>query len=174
MKKRILFAAVLALAAVLILAIPVSATQPYEVSGKMEWAGPPTNMSLREAGNNCFIEADLPYRFFDGNLEGIAGFHFNIVVHGVTCAASGPNQGHIGTLQARGTFEGSVDGKEGTLELLFTMQEYSGDPGDLGLSGTVVILSGTGELANLHGVLEVTNFIGDTFDTYSGGIHFDP
>ncbi len=72
----------------------------------------------------------------------------------------------------RSTFTGTVDGKSGTLVFEVVGKGEGGIPG-----GTVrshfVILSGTGDLANLHGQgnLEGTSGVNAT---YSGQIHFDP
>jgi hypothetical protein len=68
------------------------------------------------------------------------------------------------------TFTGSVDGKTGTLELLFR----GTSPGAVDdWNGTWRILSGTGELANLHGNgVFWANGLMDVH--YEGQIHFAP
>ena len=172
MKKRILFAVVLALFALSTIAMPASAAQPlYEVSGNMAWAGPPTNMTWQKAGNNCLIEADLPY-WFDGDLVGTAELHWRIISHGPDCPSAGGQ--YPANLVATGTFTGTVVGKSGTFELLWASKEWPAGAGELSFYGTMVIQSGTGELANLHGVLVGSFIIGAPADTYSGQIHFNP
>ena len=171
MKKRNLFGVALALVALLTLALPASATQSNAVSGKMEYASQPPIPEFRQAGHNCFISLDLGYHFFDGDLDGVATLHWNIVSHG-PCPA-GPFQ-YDENLKARGTFVGTVDGKEGTFDLIFVGRGWPAETGEPALTAKIVVLSGTGELANLHGLLEVSYNMGDAFDSYSGKMHFDP
>jgi len=168
MKKRLLFAVSLSLVLALTLGMSVSASQAIQVSGKMAWAGPPTNFVEKQIGAFCFISTDLPYQFYDGNLEGFAETHWWILSKG-PCGAV-PNQ-YKGNLNARGTFTGTLDGKEGTLDFLITMRVWPADPGELADIGKITILSGTGELDGLHGVLDVTYYMGDPGDTYSGVLH---
>lgn len=68
-------------------------------------------------------------------------------------------------------FVGSVDGREGTLQMRITW--LRGDPDIRGNQGVWVILSGEGELENLHG--QGTFYMVDfPFGQYQGQIHFDP
>ena len=98
------------------------------------------------------------------------------MVHGPCTADVPPGQGlYDANLKARGTFTGEVLGAYGTFDFTYEGKEWPYEqPGDLGLAARIVILSGTGDLANLHGVLDVTYVVGDAFDSYSGRIHFDP
>ena len=71
-------------------------------------------------------------------------------------------------------FVGSVDGREGTLEMLIL--KAWGDPTIPGFHGKWVILSGEGELENLRGQ---GTFFFDSYNPlpagpYEGQIHFDP
>ncbi len=170
MNKRIVFSVVLALLALSAIATPASASQPYVVSGNMGWAGPPANLTAQQVGINCLIEADLPY-WFSGDMAGRADLHWSIVSHGSCSAAPGSTPAN---LVAKATFLGTVDGKEGSLELLWISKEWPAAPGEMSFYGTIVILSGTRELANLHGVITGSLIQGDPSDTYSGVIHFDP
>jgi hypothetical protein len=77
-------------------------------------------------------------------------------------------------LKARGTFDGKVWDKEGSLDLEFVLKAWPAEPGELALVGKIIILSGTDELANLHGLLDVSYIMGDASDSYSGQFHFDP
>jgi hypothetical protein len=140
------------------------------VSGSLWWAGPPGIPVFRPAGNNCIIDVDVPYEF-DGNLIGEATLHFTVVSHGL-CPA-GPFD-YNENLKAQGTFFGTVNDKEGTFDLKFVGKGWPAEPGELALTAKIVVLSGTGELANLHGVLDVSYIMGDATDSYSGQIHFDP
>jgi hypothetical protein len=152
------------------IAVPALATKPTYVSGSLWWAGEPSNVVMRPAGNNCFIDVDVPY-FFDGDLFGNATLHFKVVSHGLCPAA--PFQ-YNENLKAQGTFDGEVDGKIGTFDLKLVGKGWPAEPGELALTAKIVVLSGTGELANLHGVLDVSYIMGDATDSYSGQIHFDP
>jgi hypothetical protein len=170
MNRRILSLALVALIALLVITVPAFASTATDVSGTMGWAGEPTNFEERTAGDNCIMEMDLPY-WFDGDMQGFASFHFRIVSHGA-CPA-GPFQ-YSENLKARGTFVGSVGDKAGSLDLKFVSTAWSADLGESALVGKIFILSGTEELANLHGVLDVSYIMGDDYDSYTGQFHFDP
>ena len=171
MKKRILSLILVALVALLVgVTGPAFASAPIDVSGIMAYAGPFTNVEMRTAGDNCIVELDLSYAF-SGDMVGIAPFHFRAVTHG-PCPA-GPFQ-YSENLKARGTFYGSVEDKEGSLNLVFVANTWPVEPGELALTGKIIILSGTGELENLHGLLDVSYIMGDEYDSYSGQFHFDP
>jgi hypothetical protein len=170
MNRRILSLALVALIALLVITVPAFASTATDVSGTLAWAGPPTNIEMKTAGDNCIIDLDLPYAF-NGDMQGIASFHFRIVSHGA-CPA-GPFQ-YAENLKARGTFVGEVWDKQGSLDLKFVATAWPADPGELALVGKIIILSGAGELANLHGLLDVSYIMGDDYDFYSGQFHFDP
>ena len=72
----------------------------------------------------------------------------------------------------RSTFTGTVDGKSGTMVFEVVGKGEGGIPGGT-IRSKFVIISGTGDLANLHGQgnLEGISGVGAT---YSGLIHFDP
>ena len=69
-------------------------------------------------------------------------------------------------------FTGTVNGKEGTFTMnLETTGSHPSSPGSM--KGTWVIISGTDELANLHGQGTWTN-LGAMRLSYEGMIHFSP
>jgi hypothetical protein len=175
MNKRNLFVFGLAMLMLCLMVLPALASQPFSVGGKLAYAGPPSNLEWRPAGNNCIIDVDVPYVFYDGNLNGLASTHFRVVSHGA-CTADVPANPFENneSLKASGTFVGSVDGKEGSFDFTYEARAWPADPGDLALTGRIVILSGYGELANLHGVLKIDYVMGEAYDTYTGQIHFDP
>ena len=171
--KRRLSVLLIILLLTLVLAVPASATPPTEVSGSRSMSAPPANRTWRPAGNNCIVEVDLSYAY-EGDLEGTSSTHFRIVSHG-PCGPNGPvPYKYHETLKARGTFTGDVGGKSGTFDFTETAEVWPADPGEVALTGRIVILSGTGELANLHGLLDVSWVKGEHYSTYSGRIHFDP
>ena len=46
--------------------------------------------------------------------------------------------------------------------------------GRIGQGARIVVLSGTGDLASVHGMLDASYIMGNPLDSYSGQIHFDP
>jgi hypothetical protein len=102
-------------------------------------------------------------------MVGTALEHFRFVSH-APCPPGGPaphlyyENGH-----ARGVFVGTVGERSGTFRFVKNARNIPLDAGGYIWIGRMAILSGTGELAGLHGVLEI-----DTSDQYSGQIHFDP
>ena len=176
MNKRSLFGIVLALVAVMTSVAPASATPPTDVNGTYSVSESTLDyMEWQPAGNNCMLECGFTYPF-EGDLAGEATFHYSIMVHGPCTAEVPPPQGrYYATLKAWGTFTGEVVGESGAFTFTYEGREWPyGQPGDLALLARIVILSGTEELEGLHGVLDVTYMVGDSFDTYSGQIHFDP
>jgi len=170
MNKRILLVTMLTLLALVVISTPVSATIPTDVYGKIMFAGPPT-VVFRPAGNNCIGDVDVIWAFIDGDLEGFAPVHLRVVSHGPCPAMPFQNQENI---KASGTFSGEVDGKSGTFDFNYVGRAWPADPGELALTASIVVLSGTDELSNLRGELDVSYNMGDDFDSYSGQIHFDP
>jgi hypothetical protein len=175
MSRRIVFGAALALIALMTIAAPASATPPTEVSGEY-WlnTSPPTKLAWRPAGNNCILEVDLTYPF-TGDLDGDAVFHYRLVSHG-PCTAEIPAMpfAHDETLKAVGTFTGRVKDRSGSFDFTYEGRAWPAEPGELALTARIVVLSGTGDLTGLHGVLDVSYIMGEAFDSYSGQIHFDP
>lgn len=153
------------------------AERPTEVSGTYSLAGSTLEyIRWRPAGDNCKLECGFTYPFA-GDLVGTATFDYSIMVHG-PCTPDEPPPGpgvYESNLKARGTFTGEVLGEFGTFDFTYAGKEWPFEvPGDLGVAARIVILSGTGDLENLHGVLDVTYFVGDAYDGYAGRVHFDP
>ncbi|HLN44503.1 MAG TPA: DUF3224 domain-containing protein [Candidatus Sulfotelmatobacter sp.] len=84
-----------------------------------------------------------------------------------------PTPGAVGTNNLRGvnTVSATVNGKSGTLIILLTA---SRSPDDVEADGTWVILSGTGDLANLHGQGTAGPSGTPGVTAYTGQIHWDP
>ena len=168
MKKR-MYVLLLASLLTLLLVVPVAATKPAEASGSWWMSALPQNRTWRTAGNTCIIEVDLTLSY-DGTLDGTSLEHFWIKSH-APCPPDGPVP-HLydETIHVQGTFEGTVDGKEGTFTFVENARNIATGPGpeDYLWIGKMVILSGTGDLANLHGIIDLSN------DEYTGRIHFDP
>ncbi len=163
--------AIMLLAAVL--AVPASATGPTEVSGTYVMNAPPANRIWRPAGNNCIVEVDLTYTWH-GDMEGSTAGHYRIVLHG-PCGPEGPEPyRYHETLHGKGTFTGMVNGRAGSFDFNYVGKNWPADPGELALTSRFFILSGTGELANLHGRLDGWWIKAEPFSSYSGQVHFDP
>lgn len=139
------------------LAVPASATEPTTGGGAFTLVSAVTTGS-QSADGNLFIKQIQTYDD-TGVLTGVETDLVKIVFH--------PD----GTFNATGDvhFAGMVASRTGTLELQF---ETTGNA--VSLQGQLQTLSGTGELANLHGlgsfVASSTTFAG----TYTFQYHFDP
>jgi hypothetical protein len=166
MKRRISIV-LITLLLTLLLVVPVAATKPAEASGHWWMSAPPQNRTWRTAGNTCIIEVDLTLSY-DGTLDGISHEHFWIKSH-APCPPDGPvAHKYYETIHVRGTFDGKVDGRSGTFTFTENARNIPTGLGDYVWIGKMAILSGTGELANLHGIVDLSN------DVYTGRIHFDP
>jgi hypothetical protein len=111
-------------------------------------------------GGNTFFKIDV-IMTFSGTMDGIV-----TIIGGGECAIHSNGKGNCLVF---GTFDGTVDGRTGTVDVLY---QYTVNP-DGTYQGTAVSISGTGELANLHYVnsFEGVLFVGGTYTTQ---YHFDP
>lgn len=149
-KKILVFVSLLALA---MLAFPMStvfAKKPVHVTATTDVAAIITPVPVKLAGGNIFFDVTgtggIYIGDFAGTIEGIHRWHRN--KDGKT------------NMFAELVFTGSVLGKSGSINMLCT-----------GKAGGVVtwrIISGTDELANLHG----TGTLG--LGWIDGYVHFDP
>lgn len=171
MVKRLQLGSLITLLILLVLVAPASATAPAGVSGQYWLTEPPANLQMRPAGNNCIIDVDMTYPF-TGDLIGTAVAHFRVVSHG-PCENNMPFS-YDESLKAKGTFTGEVLGQAGTFDFIYEGKGWPAAPGEEALDVRIVILSGTGGLEGLHGMLDVTYVMGDAFDSYEGQVHFDP
>jgi hypothetical protein len=94
--------------------------------------------------------------------------HFKVVSHG-PCGPNGPiPYKYHETLHVRGTFRGDVLGVSGSFDFVETPKNWPANSDKAGYTSHLVIVSGSAELASLHGMLDVAG------GGYSGEIHFDP
>jgi hypothetical protein len=142
------------------LIIPVVlAEKPTSVDGFWSWTG--VVHSDKVAGGNLFLYA-TEYDTLEGTFEGTGEGPFTVTIH---------SNGFV-TGRGRTTIDVTVlDDKEGTLVIQWT--------GIITTSGRWhckwVILSGTGDLANLHGSgIGVETAPGSFELELSGKVHFDP
>jgi hypothetical protein len=168
-KLIVLLLSGLLLAALLV--TPAFATPPRLAEGTLEFVmGSWESRTATDRGGNCIVEVKNGTQLFTGTLNGTAKQSFKVIARG-PCEGSYPgkyeDRGH-----GEGTFVGYVGDRYGTFRYILNFQHHPTDPPTIGgiSEGRLTILSGTGELANLHGVL-------DTYmppNQYIGRIHFDP
>ncbi len=143
---------------------PVSASAPTDVVGKLFYvpylAGEP-----KIVGGNTFLKT-YEDSWWEGTLEGYSYDECKVVVH----------RSGLWTYNAKAYFSGSVDGRTGELTLRLNGRRPDAFSE---WTGQWVILSGTGELANLHG--QGTFYgpgspgFGEVGEiTIEGQVHFDP
>ena len=166
MMKKVLVVLLLVL---LVLPVAVYAGPPSDVEGDFVYVAEP--VSLRQAGNNLFLEAIGTAEWTGAFVGTFTDDEYVVVMHGAT--------GDFGTADfafEKGsywdtiTFTGEVQGRAGTIDILFVGKS----PGDLAVwTGTWRIISGTGELTNLHGTGVFWNNAPMDIH-YEGQIHFDP
>jgi hypothetical protein len=163
MKKVTVLVPVLALLTLVLVTPAISlvhATSPIiEATGTAVATQPFTVTGFRMADGNEFVTGTFTNDLFTGTFVGSASNVFSLVLN-----PSGL------VVQLYFTFTGTVAGRSGTCIIKF---QGNGDGIGLPIKGSWVILSGTGDLANLHGVLSVEG-IGGVILNYTGQIHFDP
>lgn len=156
------FVSILTLIGLLLLIGEAQASPPAPASGNYG-VTVITGFSTRAAGPNTIIEQTTSGTI-TGTLSGTFEDEIKAVVH--------PN----GVVGAQGTFTCAcmVAGRSGTLKLVqVSIGEFAAEA----FEGHAVIVSATGDLRSLHGVLELEGTVGPNgFATvsYSGGIHFEP
>jgi hypothetical protein len=155
-----------------LLVTPAFATPSMLAEGWVVFSFDPEDRTRTPRGSVCIVEFKDSTRDFYGTLEGTAQENIRITVKG-PCAGAFPgrseDRGH-----GEGTFVGCVGERCGTLRYILKFQHHPTDPITIGGTGTgkYTILNGTGELANLRGVLETSWPPAPT--QYTGRIHFDP
>jgi hypothetical protein len=141
-----------------------SAPAPYsiEVSGNFQQISGTTDFEGRI--DYKYVQRGTSRFDYTGTLEGQVELEFDMEV-GMAGKITGTSTG---------TFKGKVEGKEGTFTFRdkTTGQMLAADSGKM--SGTYTIISGTGELDDMHGVI----FLASTFDAdgttgiYAGALGF--
>jgi hypothetical protein len=72
------------------------------------------------------------------------------------------------TIHIEGTFTGEVQGTGGSFDFIETAENWPEGSHKEGYFSRLVILSGTDDLAGLHGVLDIV------YGDYSGQVQFEP
>ena len=158
MKKISLIVAVVFMMPLLLLIwVPAYASTPVAVTAYMDYI--PTIVDSRTADGNTFYNT-TEVATWTGDFEGTSTEVGRVVVH-----SSG-----AWSFYARSSFQGSVNGKSGTLEMVLVGKRA--DENSI-WAGQWNIIGGTGELANLHGqgTWEGPGFPIGGID-FSGKIHF--
>jgi len=162
LKRLSAFVVVLGLLVVMVISVSVvGASASQVVSGDWQF-GSISPISAQPVGDNCIIELDYTQSYL-GDLAGTATGHVRIV-HLGPC-----DQSAAEVFVSQGTFTGNVAGASGTFDFQLEGKAY-GPQGNI--QGQLVILAGTGNLANLHGQITLTGQL-PIGGTYSGDIHFD-
>ena len=137
------------------------AAPPIEASGTLTYTSSTFN-NIRTAGGNTIIDLSATV-VYAGTFTGTSTLHGILIFH--------PN-GSVNFHDVE-TFTGIVNGVPGTV----TFELDGTSDAALNVTATAVILNGTGELANLHGMLRESAVVFDKLvgpvGTYTGQIHFD-
>ena len=162
MKKKLLVLSIL-LALLLLLTIPALAGPPQNAEGL--WQYQPFILEAKEAGCNTFLTT-FENGLWTGTFEGTSTEDGKVVIH---CNGAW-------SFNAIVSFEGSVAGKSGTLKMSVVGKRPDAFSE---WEGKSVILSGTGELAQLRGQgtwwgpgAPAPEEWGDIY--YEGKYHFEP
>ena len=159
--KKVLVSTMIPLLLLSVLASTALAAPPTAASGTLTYISSTFN-SIWSAGGNTIIDLSATVSY-TGTFTGTSTVHGTLIFH-----PDGTANFHDVE-----TFTGTVNGVPGTVT--FNLNG-SADPA-LVVSATDVIVSGTGELAHLHGVLSVAAVVLDKavgpVGTYTGQILFD-
>ena len=163
MKRLFAFVVVLGLLVVMASSVSVvGASASQAVSGGWQLTGI-ISASSQPVGGNCITEL-LDTASFQGDLVGTSTQHTRIMHFG-PC-----DQPADEVFQSQGTFTGTVASASGTFD--FILQGKADAQGNV--QGQLVILTGTGGLASLHGQMSLTGTLPTLLDgIYSGDIHFE-
>ena len=164
MNKKVLgIIVVLMAAALLSISLPFAcATKPMDVNFKRMMTS--TSIEGRRAGKSDNVILNIAAtHLFTGDIAGTGAADARWIFHNFPF---GPVNVHVVETLSSVTVMG--DPKSGTLTIRL---DFIRDPTDT-IEGTWVIISGTDELANLHGQGTVFGPLGDA--SYSGQVHFDP
>jgi hypothetical protein len=163
--KRIKWIVTLVVLLALLPAGLASASPPINATGTIVLTGV-TGFSAHPRGQQCVIELG-GIHMFSGTIEARCETHNRITVHGPCSAGPGT---HRENWLAHSVCAGTVSGRAGAFEIQWTAQvDPDADPNTKG----TLVLSGIGELADLHGTLKLSGYAG-TAGVYEGFVHFDP
>jgi hypothetical protein len=139
----------------------VGAFPSQAVSGRWQFASRTSLSAQPVDSGNCVIEA-VAISNLQGDLVGTFTDHLRIVRRAQCDHAAAE------VFQTDGTYQGTVAGVSGT----FDLQGKGQADAQGNVQGHFIIQGGTGALAYLHGVINLTGSL-VTGGTYSGNVHFD-
>ena len=154
---------------------PLPDTPPIQASGTFGTTGPPSIWTSRNLGDDCIIDLIFPFAF-TGTVSGtVSSVRYQIFFQG-PCREGAPGR-HDEVWQATGTFEGTVDGREGTFDFIYVATVEGGGEAPGIMDARIAILRGTGELETLRGVLITEDHLHGTDPTlpkpkYTGLLYF--
>jgi hypothetical protein len=164
--KRIKWIVTLVVLLALLPAGLASASPPLNATGTIVLTGV-TSFGAYPRGQQCVIELGGIHEY-TGTIEATCETEMRIIEH-APCSASGPGK-HRENWLGHSVCAGTVDGREGAFEIHWTAQvDPDADPNTKGTE----ILSGSGDMADLHGTLKLSGYAG-TAGIYEGFVHFDP
>lgn len=163
-RRKVLSAILVTLTGALLLTMSMSvayATPPTIISGQIIITGA-TIYDTRQAGNSDNVLVNLSLRTrFTGGISGSSTSESRWVRHDVGSPDPWTNAHGVNTISPA-----TVMGKTGTLLWMLNGITPEG--------GTWVIISGTGDLANLHGQGTWSPSANPNVMNYEGQVHFDP
>jgi hypothetical protein len=164
MKKQtcVLLAALLL---TLVLTVPASAGRPIWAEGTAGLVfGSWESRTTTDIDGKCLIEVKRAHRLFEGTITGEGIEDFKVIAQG-PCEGIYPGR-YDDRFWVRGTFEGVVDGREGTCRYVAHGRIWAGDPPTEKTRRT--FLRCKGGLEGMTGVLH-----SNWEDEYWGWIHFN-
>jgi hypothetical protein len=164
--------------------VPAYASPIMSISGTFIGISPPTYGPARKAGANVFLSTEIPPtgKYNAGPILGTYYQYTDVIWHfgDPETVKNLPENSFqwtripsVAIWHMERFFTGTVDGKSGTFTMLLKAKFTYPTITYPSLEGTWVIISGTGELANLHGQGTWWNNAGQILG-YAGQIHFDP
>ncbi len=162
--KKVLFLALLTIC--LVLPIAAHAGPPVDVQGDFTYLPLGCKEERWANDNQFFYDCADTGDWYQGDFSGTSTEEYDVVLFGSQGNFVYEYAFYKGTV----TFTGTVAGRTGSL----VIKMVGTSPGDVAnWTGTWRIISGTGELANLHGNgVTWNNGLMDVH--YEGQVHFDP
>ena len=129
---------------------------PMPIDATYDMPAPPVEGEFTTIEDKCLLPLQAVYEF-TGTIEGAANLDFKIL-HDGPCVEDMQFGMYDESWIVTGSFEGAVDGREGTFDL-FYIAELKADH----FTGQMVAVpnSGTGELTNLRAIINFDEMLGD-------------
>lgn len=180
--KKILFLITVVILSISITILPAYAATPTPVSGAFIGLTYPVYGPIKTAGANVITSLTSTGAYISGPLIGTYEDYTEVIWHFgdpeiVNTLPENPMTWRsipsFAVWHTERTFTGTVDSKSGTLTMHLEAKFSYPTVTYPSLEGTWVIVSGTGDLGNLHGEGTWQNSPGQVL-VYEGKMHFDP